>query len=54
MVNAAKFAFDDAEALVDKLRCADGNLVLVVNPVFVVDLNGGIDYVFGTLCIDIV
>ena len=54
MVNASKFAFDDAEALVDKLRCADCNLVLVVNPVFVVDLNGGIDYVFGTLCIDIV
>ena len=46
-VDVAQLALDDAEAVGDELRGADGDLVLVLDPVFVVDLDEGIQQVFG-------
>ena len=46
-VDVAQLALDDAEAVGDELRGADGDLVLVLDPVFVVDLDEGVQQVFG-------
>ena len=45
----SEFGLDDAETLVDELRCADSREVAVLEPLFVIDAYDGVDYVFRTL-----
>ncbi|CDB10186.1 unknown [Bacteroides sp. CAG:633] len=52
-VDIAQFALDDAQTFVDEHGGADGNLVLVFHPVFVVDGDQRVEHVFGTLGADI-
>ena len=52
-VYVAEFAFEHAEAVRDEVGGGAGNLVLVVDPAFLIYVNDGGDDVFGALGVDI-
>ena len=53
IVHIAQFVFYHSKAFVNEHGGADGNLVLVLHPVFVIDGYEGAQHVFCTLSGDI-
>ena len=53
LVDVAELLLDDAEALVDEHGGAHGDLVLVLDPVLVVDGDQGVEHVLGALGVDV-